>query len=145
MKAVLQRVSEASVSVDGKKVGKIETGLLVLFCAEPGDGAEKAAYFARKIAAMRIFADAGDKMNLSVKDVGGAVLAVSQFTLAAEWRKGNRPGFSSVADPETGKAIYDLFCGELRANGLEVETGWFGASMEVSLINAGPVTIIMDD
>lgn len=145
MKAVLQRVSEASVSVDGKEVGKIEAGLLVLFCTEPGDGTEKAAYFARKIAAMRIFTDAADKMNLSVKDVGGAVLVVSQFTLAAEWRKGNRPGFSRVADPETGKSIYDFFCGELRANGLEVETGWFGASMEVSLINAGPVTIIMDD
>jgi len=145
MRTVLQRVSEARVKINGEIVGAIDTGLLVLFCAEPDDDQEKASYFARKIALMRIFEDNAGKMNLSVSDIGGAVLAVSQFTLVAEWRKGNRPGFSRAAGPETGEAIYDFFCAELRSHGLVVETGRFGAVMEVSLVNAGPVTIIMDD
>ena len=145
MRTVLQRVSEARVKINGEIVGAIDTGLLVLFCAEPDDDQETASYFARKIALMRIFEDNAGKMNLSVSDIGGAVLAVSQFTLVAEWRKGNRPGFSRAAGPETGEAIYDFFCAELRSHGLVVETGRFGASMEVSLVNAGPVTIIMDD
>ena len=145
MKTVLQRVSEARVKINGEIVGAIDTGLLVLFCAEPDDNQEKASYFARKIALMRVFEDDAGRMNLSVSDIGGAVLAVSQFTLVAEWRKGNRPGFSRAAGPETGEAIYDFFCAELRSHGLVVETGRFGAVMEVSLVNAGPVTIIMDD
>lgn len=145
MKAVLQRVSEACVSVDGKAVGEIGAGLLVLFCAEPEDTRDKAAFFARKIAAMRIFEDDAGKMNLSVRDIGGAVLAVSQFTLAAEWRKGNRPGFSRAAEPGLGEAIYENFCSCLRDEGVPVETGRFGANMKVSLINDGPVTMIMDD
>lgn len=145
MKTVLQRVSEAKVKVDGEVVGAIGTGLLVLVCAEPDDDQEKASYFARKIASMRIFEDNAGKMNLSVSDIGGAVLAVSQFTLIAEWRKGNRPGFSRAADPQTGEAMYNFFCAELRSHGLVVETGRFGAAMEVALVNAGPVTIIMDD
>ena len=145
MRTVLQRVSEARVKINGEIVGAIDTGLLVLFCAEPDDDKEKASYFARKIALMRVFEDDAGKMNLSVSDIGGAVLAVSQFTLVAEWRKGNRPGFSRAAGPETGEAMYDFFCAELRSHGLVVETGRFGAAMEVSLANAGPVTIIMDD
>ena len=145
MKTVLQRVSEAKVKVDGEVVGAIGTGLLVLFCAEPGDDQEKASYFARKIALMRIFEDNAGKMNLSVGDIGGAVLAVSQFTLIAEWHKGNRPWFSRAADPQTCAAMYHFFCAELRSHGLVVETGRFGAAMEVALVNAGPVTIIMDD
>ena len=145
MRTVLQRVSEARVKINGEIVGAIDTGLLVLFCAEPDDNQEKASYFARKIALMRVFEDDAGKMNLSVSDIGGAVLAVSQFTLVAEWRNGNRPGFSRAAGPETGEAMYDFFCAELRSHGLVVETGRFGAAMEVSLVNAGPVTIIMDD
>ena len=145
MKTVLQRVSEARVKINGEIVGAIDTGLLVLFCAEPDDDKEKASYFARKIALMRVFEDDAGKMNLSVSDIGGAVLAVSQFTLVAEWRNGNRPGFSRAADPKTGEAMYNFFCAELRSHGLVVETGRFGAAMEVSLVNAGPVTIIMDD
>ena len=105
MKTVLQRVSEARVKINGEIVGAIDTGLLVLFCAEPDDNQEKASYFARKIALMRVFEDDAGKMNLSVSDIGGAVLAVSQFTLVAEWRKGNRPGFSRAADPKTGEAM----------------------------------------
>jgi len=145
MKALLQRVSEASVTVDGEAVGAIGRGLLVLFCAEKGDRDEQIDFFARKIAAMRIFEDEAGKMNRSVKDIGGAILAVSQFTLAADWRNGNRPGFSAAADPETGRAMYDAFCEALRSHELKVETGIFGASMKVALVNAGPVTIIMDD
>ena len=145
MRTVLQRVSEARVKINGEIVGAIDTGLLVLFCAEPDDDKEKASYFARKIALMRVFEDDAGKMNLSVSDIGGAVLAVSQFTLVAEWRNGNRPGFSRAADPKTGEAMYNFFCAELRSHGLVVETGRFGAAMEVSLVNAGPVTIIMDD
>ena len=118
MKTVLQRVSMAEVRVQGELVGSIDKGLLALFCAEPGDDQSKAAYFARKIASMRIFDDDSKKMNLSVSDIGGAVLAISQFTLAAEWRKGNRPGFSGAAEPKTGKTIYNYFCEELRKNGL---------------------------
>ena len=145
MKTVLQRVSEARVKINGEVVGAIGTGLLVLFCAEPDDNQENASYFARKIALMRIFEDNVGQMNLSVSDIGGEVLAVSQFTLVAEWRNGNRPGFSRAADPKTGEAMYNFFCAELRSHGLVVETGRFGAAMEVSLVNAGPVTIIMDD
>lgn len=138
-------MSEARVDIDGTSVGAIDRGLLVLFCAEPGDTREDAAYFARKIIAMRIFEDDAGKMNLSVKDIGGAVLAVSQFTLAAEWRNGNRPGFSAAAGPEEGAAMFDLFCEMLGEHGVPVETGRFGAHMEVSLVNDGPVTIIMNE
>ncbi len=144
MKALLQRVSEASVTVEGVEIGAIGAGLLVLVCAEPDDTDETAGYLARKIAAMRIFRDDVGKMNLSVRDVGGAVLAVSQFTLAADWRRGNRPGFSRAAGPELGTALYDKFCALLRGEGLDVATGRFGAEMEVRLINDGPVTIWMD-
>ncbi|WP_259783274.1 D-aminoacyl-tRNA deacylase [Aestuariispira ectoiniformans] len=141
---MLQRVSEACVRIDGETVGAIDRGLLVLFCAEEGDTDENVSFFARKIALMRIFADEDGKMNRSVVDVGGAVLAVSQFTLAAQWRKGNRPGFSAAADPVEGERLYDLLCAALRDQGLPVETGRFGANMQVGLTNDGPITIVMD-
>lgn len=144
MKAVLQRVTSAAVAVEERTVGEIGYGLLVLFCAEHGDDETDADYFANKIAKMRIFPDDDGKTNLSVMDVGGEVLAVSQFTLAADWRKGNRPGFSGAADPETASRLYDYFCDALREEGLDVETGVFAAEMEVSLINDGPFTIVMD-
>lgn len=145
VKTVLQRVSRASVSVDDRVVGSIGKGLCVLFCAEAGDTAAQVEYFARKIANMRIFEDSDGKMNLSVKEIGAAVLVVSQFTLAADWRKGNRPGFSGAAPPDEGNALYEDFCAALRGQDLTVQTGEFGARMEVALVNSGPVTIVMDD
>ena len=144
MKVVLQRVSEASVTVEGEVTGAIDQGLLVLVCGEPGDTDQEVAFFAGKIAKMRIFTDENDKMNLSVRDVGGALLVVSQFTLAAEWRKGNRPGFSKAAPPEEGERLYELLCTKLRDEGLPVEQGRFGGDMKVRLLNDGPVTIWMD-
>ena len=144
MRAILQRVSEASVVVDGNTVGQINRGLLLLVCAMEGDGPEQCAFLARKISSMRIFKDDAGKMNRSVLDIGGAVLAVSQFTLAAQWRKGNRPGFSSAAAPEEGERLYELFCDELAGLDVPVEKGIFAADMKVNLINDGPVTIWMD-
>lgn len=144
MKVVVQRVSEASVSVGGRVVGEIGGGLLVLFCAERGDDTDKADYLARKIAMLRIFDDGDGRMNLSLLDTGGAALVVSQFTLAAEWRKGNRPGFSRAADPAAGETLYDRFRDRLAAEGVPVEAGEFGAEMDVRLNNAGPVTIVME-
>ncbi|KKJ75949.1 D-tyrosyl-tRNA(Tyr) deacylase [Kiloniella litopenaei] len=144
MRAVLQRVSEASVTVDDTITGAIKQGLLVLFCAEHGDHDDEAAYFARKISKMRIFTDDDGKMNRSVLDIGGSVLAVSQFTLAANWKKGNRPGFSGAAAPVEGERLYEFFCNALKSEGLTVEKGVFGAHMDVRLLNDGPVTIVMD-
>lgn len=144
MKIVLQRVSRAEVRVEGAVTGAVEGGLLVLFCAEAGDTDELAAKFAAKVARLRIFTDKAGKMNRSVQDIGGAVLAVSQFTLAADWRKGNRPGFSAAAPPQEGERLYQLFCEKLRGEGVDVATGVFGAHMEVDFVNDGPVTIIMD-
>lgn len=144
MKTVLQRVLSASVDIDGQIVGKIGAGLLVLVCAERDDTEADADFYAAKIAKMRIFPDEDGKTNLSVKDIGGAILAVSQFTLAADWRKGNRPGFSAAAAPETAKTLYTYFCDALRREGVTVETGIFAADMKVTLINDGPFTIVMD-
>ena len=144
MRAVLQRVSEASVIVDGDITGAIEQGLLVLFCAEHGDIDDEAAYFARKISKMRIFTDDEGKMNRSILDIDGSVLAVSQFTLAANWKKGNRPGFSAAATPAEGERLYEFFCRALKNEGLTVEKGIFGAHMDVRLLNDGPVSIVMD-
>ncbi len=137
-------MTEAAVSVDGVPVGAIGPGLLVLFCVERDDTPDDADYFARKIAKMRLFADAGGKTNLSVLDINGGVLAVSQFTLAADWRKGNRPGFSNAGDPDAAKALYEHFCAALRAEGVPVEVGIFAADMTVTLSNDGPFTIVMD-
>ena len=139
----MQRVSRASVSVDGAVVGEIGAGLLILVCAMQGDGAVQADKLAAKIAKLRIFKDAAGKMNLSVKDAGGAALVVSQFTLAADLR-GTRPGFSYAAAPEEGRRLYEYFSGRVAAEGLAVSNGIFGADMDVSLNNDGPVTIWMD-
>jgi D-aminoacyl-tRNA deacylase len=144
MKALVQRVSEADVTVDGLRVGAIGKGLLVLLGVETGDDPAAADLLARKIAALRIFEDAAGKMNLAVRDVGGAVLAISQFTLAADLRKGNRPSFIRAAPPEVAELLYDHFCARLREAGLEVATGRFGAQMAVRLTNDGPVTIWLD-
>lgn len=144
MQVVLQRVSEASVTIGGRVGGEIGRGLLVLFCAERGDETAQADYFARKTATMRIFPDENGKMNRSLMDIGGAALVISQFTLAARWRKGNRPSFINSAAPELGEALYDRFCAQLGDHGPPVQTGIFGAEMQVRLVNDGPVTIVMD-
>ena len=143
MRAVLQRVTEAQVAVDGTVVGRTGPGLMILVCAMQGDGEAQAAKLAAKIAKLRIFKDAEGKMNLSVKDVGGAALIVSQFTLAADLR-GNRPGFSTAAAPDEGKRLYEHFSARIAAEGVPVQNGIFGADMDVSLSNDGPVTIWMD-
>lgn len=143
MRAVVQRVSEASVSVDGTVVGEIGAGLLILVCAMQGDGIAEVDKLAAKIAKLRIFKDEAGKMNLSVKDAGGAALVVSQFTLAADLR-GNRPGFSTAAAPDLGHQLYEAFADRLASEGLTVARGVFGADMDVRLLNQGPVTIWMD-
>lgn len=143
MRAVVQRVSRAAVRVDGAVAGEIGAGLLVLVCAMQGDSDADGARLAGKIAKLRIFRDGQGRMNRSVQDLGGAVLAVSQFTLAADLR-GNRPGFSTAAPPDEGRRLYGLFCEQVAAQGLPVARGIFGADMAVSLVNDGPVTIWMD-
>ena len=142
-RALIQRVSEARVTVEGAVLGEIGPGLLVLVCAMQGDTEAQADKLAAKIAKLRIFKDEADRMNLSVRDVSGAALVVSQFTLAAE-TKGNRPGFSTAAAPDAGKRLYEHFAATLQAEGVPVATGRFGADMKVSLINDGPVTIWLD-
>jgi D-tyrosyl-tRNA(Tyr) deacylase len=144
MRAVLQRVASARVEVDGKSVGEIGRGLLILLGVEQGDNADDARYLAEKSAQLRIFEDAAGKMNLSLEDVGGQILAVSQFTLLADCRKGRRPGFSRAALPEPADALYQQFVALLRERGLTVATGIFQAEMQVHLINDGPVTLLLD-
>ena len=144
MRVLLQRVSEASVAIEGEILSAIGPGLLVLICTEKGDDEADANFFARKIANIRLFADADGKTNLSILDVGGAALVISQFTLAADWRKGNRPGFSAAADPETAERIYEYLCKQLAAEGVPLKTGRFRSHMAVCLVNDGPMTIWMD-
>lgn len=144
MRAVVQRVSRASVRVESKTVGEIGRGLVVLLGVANGDTAETAEYMAEKVATLRIFADTADKMNLSVEEIGGAVLAVSQFTLFGDVRKGRRPSFITAARPDSAIPLYESFVQKLRARGLRVECGIFGAMMEVELVNDGPVTILLD-
>ena len=144
MRAVLQRVASARVEVDGKSVGEIGRGLLILLGVEQGDNADDARYLAEKSAQLRIFEDAAGKMNLSLEDVGGQILAVSQFTLLADCRKGRRPGFSRAALPEPADALYQQFVALLRERGLTVATGIFQAEMQVHLVNDGPVTLLLD-
>jgi len=144
MKAVIQRVAHANVAVDGETVGAIERGLLVLLGVAKGDTEEDARWLASKCAGLRIFEDAGGRMNDSVVESGGAVLLISQFTLLADCRKGRRPSFTGAEDPAVAEAMCDRFAGLLRDEGLTVETGRFGAKMAVSLLNDGPVTIILD-
>ena len=143
MRAVLQRVSRAQVSVEGQVIGRCGRGLLVLVCAMQGDTEAEAEKLAAKVAKMRIFRDDQDKMNLSVRDIGGAALVISQFTLAADLR-GNRPGFSTAAPPDRGRALYEHFAAHLAAEAVPVETGSFGADMAVEFVNDGPVTIWID-
>jgi len=144
MRALLQRVNEARVSVGGQVIGEVAGGLLILICAVEGDSVAEAELLARKVAKLRIFRDEEDRMNRSIADIGGSVLVVSQFTLAADLSRGNRPGFSRAAAPEVGRELYEQFCRLIAAEGIAVETGEFGADMAVSLINDGPVTIWMD-
>jgi D-aminoacyl-tRNA deacylase len=143
VRALLQRVTRARVTVDGAVVGEIAGGLLILVCAMQGDTRAEAERLATKIGKLRIFEDAQGKMNLSVKDVGGAALVVSQFTLGADLR-GNRPGFSYAASPDEAKQLYEDFSGLIAMQGIPVQNGIFGADMDVCLNNDGPVTIWMD-
>ena len=144
MRALIQRVSQAEVTVGGRSTGRIGPGLLVLVCAMQGDPDDAPAKLAARIAKLRIFRDEAGKMNRSVTDIQGAVLVVSQFTLAADTRTGNRPGFSSAEAPARGEALYLRFAEALTALGLPVAKGEFGADMDVALVNDGPVTIWMD-
>lgn len=144
MRALIQRVSRAKVDVGKRVTGEIGRGLLILVCAMQGDTETEAEKLAARIAKLRIFKDEAGKMNRSVSDIGGACLVVSQFTLAADTSRGNRPGFSTAAPPEAGKRLYEQFSDHLRGLGLSVATGEFGADMAVSLVNDGPVTIWMD-
>jgi D-tyrosyl-tRNA(Tyr) deacylase len=145
VRVVLQRVREASVTVDGEVVSGIGPGLLLLVGVAAGDGEAQADWLAEKVAGLRIFNDGEGKMNLSVRDVGGEVLAVSQFTLLADTRKGKRPSFVGAAAPEKAERLFDYFCERLReADAHPVKTGVFGAMMDVALVNDGPVTIILE-
>lgn len=141
MQALIQRVSEARVTVDGRVTGAIGPGLLVLLCAEHGDDEALAERLLAKLLKLRIFSDAAGKMNLSVQDVGGGLLIVSQFTLAADTAGGNRPSFTNAAPPELGRHLYEHFVAQARAAHPEVATGEFAADMQVALVNDGPVTI----
>lgn len=144
MKTVIQRVTEASVTIDGKVNGKIGKGLMILIGVSSDDTKEQADWIAHKIANMRIFEDEGQHMNRSILDVGGKILAVSQFTLYADCRKGNRPNFMAAGRPEMSEPLYEYLCDALRGHGIHVETGIFGADMQVSLVNDGPVTIVLE-
>lgn len=144
MKAVLQRVSKASVTVDGNVVGAIDRGLVVLLGVEQGDSEQDGAFLAKKTVEMRIFPDEEGKMNRSLQDVGGRLLVISQFTLIADWKKGRRPSFIKAAPPEEGNRLYEHFVKEVRALGVDAQTGIFGAHMDVALVNEGPVTMILE-
>lgn len=144
MRAIVQRVSRASVTVESRAVGEIRRGLLVLLGVGQTDKEADADYLADKIAGLRIFEDENEKMNLSVQDVGGAILAVSQFTLYGDVRKGKRPSFDAAARPERAKELYEYFVAQIKAKDLRCETGVFQAMMQVELVNDGPVTILLD-
>ena len=144
MRAVVQRVDKADVTVDGQVTGSVQKGLLVLLGVAEGDTEKDLQYMVDKVVGLRIFEDEDDKMNLSVKDVGGELLVVSQFTLCGDVRKGKRPSFDKAAKPELANAYYEKFVEMCRAQGLQVETGVFRAHMLVGLVNNGPVTILLD-
>lgn len=144
MRVLLQRIAQAQVSVDGTEIGACTHGLLILICAMQGDTEAQADHLVSKITKLRIFKDDSGKMNKSIIDVNGSALVVSQFTLAADTSRGNRPGFSYAAKPEDGLRLYEYFAKTLAAKGIPVATGKFGADMQVSLVNDGPLTIWMD-
>ena len=144
MKVVLQRVKKASVTVDERTVGEIGPGLCLLVGIEKGDSEKDAQFIARKIVELRIFPDAQDRMNLSLGDIGGKVLAVSQFTLAASLKKGRRPSFDKAEHPDRARVLFDYFVDRVREQGIPVQTGEFAAMMDVALVNDGPVTFILE-
>ena len=144
MRAVIQRVQSASVCVDGRMTGKIDQGLLVLVGVGKGDGEKDIAYMVSKLPDLRIFEDASGKFNLSLREAGGGMLVVSQFTLYGDCRKGRRPSFTDAAEPAEAKKLYEQLVFKLREQGIPVETGEFRAKMEVHLVNDGPVTILLD-
>lgn len=144
MRAVVQRVTESSVTVDGQITGATDEGLVVLIGVEKGDTDKDAGYIADKVSGLRIFEDENEKMNLSVKDVGGSILAISQFTLLGDVRKGKRPSFITAEDPEIANRLYHQVCENIRNQGIKVETGIFQAHMLVKINNNGPVTILLD-
>lgn len=144
MKIVIQRVSEASVKVEGKIVGEIGKGLMLLVGVDENDEKTDADWLVQKVLNLRIFGDEEDKLNLSVKDISGEILCISQFTLIAAYKKGNRPSFIKAAKPDKAVPLFDYFKEEISKSGLKTESGIFGADMKVSLINDGPVTIVMD-
>ena len=145
MKAVIQRVSDACVKVDGVTVGEISRGFLVLLGVREGDSQRECDALASKVAGLRVFTDENDKMNLALSDIGGQVLVISNFTLYGDCSHGNRPSFIKAARPETAEPLYERFCDELLKNGVsKVEKGIFGADMKVSLLNDGPVTLVID-
>ncbi len=144
MRTVVQRVTSCTVKVDGKITGSIDRGILVYLGVGNSDSSKDIEYMVRKVTALRIFPDKEGRMNLSVKDIGGDILVVSQFTLCADTRKGNRPSYNNAALPETAEKMYNSFVAELKKTGLKIETGRFQASMMVDYINDGPVTILID-
>lgn len=144
MRAVVQRVSEASVSVEGKITGRVGAGLCVLLGVESGDDEAAAVWMADKVALLRIFEDEAGKMNRSLKDTGGALLAISQFTLLGDARTGRRPAFTAAARPEVAQPLYARFCALCREKGVQVEEGVFRATMQVRIVNEGPVTLLLD-
>lgn len=144
MRAVVQRVTKSSVTVDGQITGATDEGLVVLIGVEEGDTDKDVGYIADKVSGLRIFEDENEKMNLSVKDVGGSILAISQFTLLGDVRKGKRPSFITAEDPEIANRLYQQVCENIRNQGIKVETGMFQAHMLVKINNNGPVTILLD-
>ena len=144
MIAVIQSVHRANVTIDGRTSGCIDAGLVILLGVASGDTKPDADFLVDKISGLRIFSDDKGKMNISIKDMGGSALVVSQFTLCGDWRKGRRPSFTKAAKPDEGEELYEYFCKVLKAVGVPVETGEFGAMMDVSLINNGPVTFVLD-
>ena len=144
MKAVIQRVKSASVSVDDKIIGEIAVGFLILLGVEQNDTEDDLNYLVKKTVGLRIFKDDNKNMNLSIQDVGGKALVVSQFTLCADTSRGRRPSFIKAANPEEAESMYQQFCEQLNVNDIPIERGRFGAMMDVSLVNDGPVTIILD-
>lgn len=145
MRVVIQRVTKSSVSINNKEVAQIGKGFLILLGISKDDNFEKANYIIRKIYNLRVFSDENDKMNLSIQDINGELLIVSQFTLYADCKKGNRPSFINAAPPEEAEKIYEYFINECKKNKLKVETGKFGADMKVEIMNDGPVTIILEN